>query len=67
MAKCCGMVDADSDDSMTTHKESKRSRSRAERGRGPARRAKKLERAEQHHKVMGKKWKDKRQLKQEMA
>ena len=67
MAKCCGMVDADSDDSMTTHKESKGSRSRAERGRGPARRAKKLERAEQHHKVMGKKWKEKSQMKQERA
>ena len=67
LSKECDMVDADSDDSMTTHKESKGSRSRAERGRGPARRAKKLERAEQHHKVMGKKWKEKSQMKQERA
>ena len=28
LSKCCGMVDVDSDDSMTTHKESKGSSSR---------------------------------------
>ena len=67
LSKCCGMVDVDSDDSMTTHKESKGSRSRSERDRGPSRRAKKLGRAEEHYKVMRKEWKDKRELKQERA
>ena len=61
------MVDVDSDDSMTTHTESKYSRSRAEKHRGSARRARRLARAEEHHKVMCKEWKDKGRLKQERA
>ena len=61
------MVDVDSDDSMTTHTESKYSRSRAEKHRGPTRKARRLARAEEHHKLMGKEWKDKGRLKQERA
>ena len=67
LSKDCEMVDVESDDSMTTHTESKYSRSRAEKGRGPTRRARRLARAEEHYKVMGKEWKDKERLKQERA
>ena len=58
LSKCCGMVDVDLEDSMTTHKESKGSRLRSEGGRVPSRRAKKLGRAEESYKVIRDEWKD---------
>jgi hypothetical protein len=52
----------DSDDSMTTNQTSKTSNSRAEKQRGPKRKAKKLERAKAHAAKKGLEWKTKEAL-----
>ena len=50
---------------MTTHKESKASRSRSESERGPVRRGRKRGRLEEHRKIKHLVWNVKNQLKQE--